>query len=109
MPKNNIINLFEEILDTSSILSGDELKSRFYHIWKTDISLESLCLLLPKSSEEISAIVKICNDNNQEIIVHGGLTNLVGSTISNRSQVVISLERMNKIIEIDRTRKNYYM
>ena len=58
MPKNNIINLFEEILDTSSILSGDELKSRFYHIWKTDISLESLCLLLPKSSEEISAIVK---------------------------------------------------
>ena len=101
MPKNNIINLFEEILDTSYILSGDELKSRFYHIWKTDISLESLCLLLPKSSEEISAIVKICNDNNQEIIVHGGLTNLVGSTISNRSQVVISLERMNKIIEID--------
>ena len=101
MPKNNIINLFEEILDTSSILSGDELKSRFYHIWKTNISLESLCLLLPKSSEEISAIVKICNDNNQEIIVHGGLTNLVGSTISNRNQVVISLERMNKIIEID--------
>jgi len=101
MPKNNIINLFEEILDTSYILSGDELKSRFYHIWKTDISLESLCLLLPKSSEEISAIVKICNDNNQEIIVHGGLTNLVGSTISNISQVVISLERMNKIIEID--------
>ena len=101
MPKNNIINLFEEILDTSYILSGDELKSRFYHIWKTNISLESLCLLLPKSSEEISAILKICNDNNQEIIVHGGLTNLVGSTISNRSQVVISLERMNKIIEID--------
>ena len=105
MPKNNIIILFEEILDTSSILSGDELKSRFYHIWKTDISLESLCLLLPKSSEEISAIVKICNDNNQEIIVHGGLTNLVGSTISNRSQVVISLERMNKIIEIDQQGK----
>ena len=101
MPKNNIINLFAEILDPSSILSGDELKSRFYHIWKTDISLESLCLLLPKSSEEISSIVKICNENNQEIIIHGGLTNLVGSTISNKSQVVISLERMNKIIEID--------
>ena len=101
MPKNNIINLFAEILDPSSILSGDELKSRFYHIWKTDISLESLCLLLPKSSKEISSILKICNDNNQEIIIHGGLTNLVGSTISNKTQVVISLERMNKIIEID--------
>jgi len=101
MPKNNIINLFKEILDHTSILSGEDLKSRFYHIWKTDISLESLCLLLPKSSKEISSIVKICNENNQEIIIHGGLTNLVGSTISNKAQVVISLERMNKIIEID--------
>ena len=101
MPKNNIINLFGKLLDSSSILSGDELKSRFYHIWKTDISLESLCLLLPKSSKEISSILKICNDNNQEIIIHGGLTNLVGSTISNKTQVVISLDRMNKIIEID--------
>ena len=105
MPKNNIINLFKEILEPSSILSGDELKSRFYHIWKTDISLESLCLLLPKSSKEISSIVKICNDNNQEIIIHGGLTNLVGSTISNKTQVVISLEKMNRVIEVDESAK----
>jgi len=48
---------------------------------------------LPRTTEEVSSIVKICNDNNQEIIIHGGLTNLVGSTISNKTQVVISLKR----------------
>jgi FAD/FMN-containing dehydrogenase len=101
MPINSIISLFKEVLDNSSILLGEDLKSRFYHIWKTDISLESLCLLLPRSSEEVSAVVKICNDNNQEIVIHGGLTNLVGSTISTKTQVVVSLEKMNKIIEID--------
>ena len=98
MPINSIISLFKEVLDNSSILLGEDLKSRFYHIWKTDISLESLCLLLPRSSEEVSAVVKICNDNNQEIVIHGGLTNLVGSTISTKTQVVVSLEKMNKII-----------
>ena len=97
----NIISLFENILDKSSIITGEKLKSRFYHIWKTDIPLESICLLLPKETEEVSAILKICNDNDQEIIIHGGLTNLVGSTQSNKNQVVVSLEKMNKIIEID--------
>ena len=101
MYTNELINSFKKILDDSSIITGDSLKSRFYHIWKTDSSLESICLLLPKNTNEISSILKICHDNNQEVIVHGGLTNLVGSTISNNNQVVISLEKMNKILEVD--------
>ncbi len=101
----NIISLFENILDKSSIIKGEKLKSRFYHIWKTDKPLESICLLLPKDTEEVSAILKICNDNDQEIIIHGGLTNLVGSTQSTKNQVVVSLEKMNRIIEIDQKGK----
>jgi len=105
MKENSLISLFIEVLDNSSVLIGDSLKSRFYHVWKTDIQLESLCLLLPRTTNEVSSIVKICNDNNQEIIIHGGLTNLVGSTISNKTQVVISLEKMNKVIEVDESAK----
>jgi len=101
MSEINIIKLFETILEKSSIITGDSLKSRFYHIWKTDVPLESTCLLLPKNSDQVSSILKICNSNNQEVIIHGGLTNLVGSTKSNKSQVVLSLEKMNSIIEID--------
>ena len=101
----NIIKLFETILDKSSIIVGDDLKSRFYHIWKTDVPLESMCLLLPKNTKQVSSILKICNDNQQELIIHGGLTNLVGSTKSNKNQVVLSLEKMNSIIEIDKNGK----
>ena len=101
MSDTNIISLFENILDKSSIVTGENLKSRFYHIWKTDLPLEAVCLLLPKDTDQVSGILKICNDNNQEVVVHGGLTNLVGSTKSTKKQVVVSLEKMNNIIEID--------
>ena len=101
MSNNNIISLFETILDKSSILKGEDLKSRFYHIWKTDIPLESICLLLPRNTNQVSSILKICNNYNQEVIIHGGLTNLVGATKSNDNQVVVSLEKMKNIIEID--------
>ena len=45
--------------------------------------------------------MKICYKDDQEVVIHGGLTNLVGSTKTNNSQIVISLEKMNSIIEID--------
>jgi len=97
----DIIKKITNVVDESSIIKGDDLKSRFYHIWKTDISLESLCLVLPRNTQQVSEIMKICYANNQEVVIHGGLTNLVGATKSNNSQIVISLEKMNDIIEID--------
>jgi len=101
MITNSLIDSFEKILGRDLIISGEDLKSRFYHIWKTDISLESICLLMPKTTSQVSELIKICNENNQEVVIHGGLTNLVGSTKSNDTQVVLSLEKMNNIIEID--------
>ena len=101
----DIIKKFRNVIDDISIIKGNDLKSRFYHIWKTDISLESICVLLPRNTEQVSEIMKICYENDQEVVIHGGLTNLVGATKSNNSQVVISLEKMNKIIEIDKESK----
>jgi len=97
----DIIKKITDVVDESSIIKGDDLKSRFYHIWKTDISLESICVVLPRNTVQVSKIMKICYEANQEVIIHGGLTNLVGATKSNNSQIVISLEKMNNIIEID--------
>ena len=52
MTTNLITDKFKTILDHRLILSGDELKSRFYHIWKTDVPLESVCLLTPKTTNK---------------------------------------------------------
>jgi FAD/FMN-containing dehydrogenase len=101
----DIIKKFRNVIDDTSIIKGNDLKSRFYHIWKTDISLESICVLLPRNTKQVSEIMKICYENDQEVVIHGGLTNLVGATKSNNSQVVISLEKMDKIIEIDKESK----
>ena len=40
-------------------------------------------------------------EKNQKILVQGGLTNLVGSTKTFEDEIIISLDRMNKIEEID--------
>ncbi|BAO54147.1 FAD-binding oxidoreductase [Nonlabens marinus] len=95
------IEQLKEFLPEHRVLTGDSLKERYTHIWTMDQPLRAMCLVLPKTTEEVSKILKICNSNDIKVVVHGGLTNLVGGTETSGDEVVLSLERMNTIEEID--------
>jgi len=89
-------------LGEASILIGEALKQRYTHIWRMDQPLNAKAVTLPRTTEEVSNILKICHAHNQPVVVHGGLTNLVGSTeMTDGQEIVISLEKMNAIEEID--------
>ena len=96
-----MINKLEKIVGKDSILSNGKEKLRFDHIWKTDIPTNAFAVIFPKSTQQISKIMKLCYENNQKVVVQGGLTNLVGSTTTKKNDLVISLDKMNKIEEID--------
>ena len=58
----------------------------------------------PKSSEELQAVLKLCNSENIFAVPQGGNTGLVGSSVLNSSGgIIISLSRMNSILDIDIT------
>lgn len=101
MDRLNTIKALQEIIPAARVWSGEQLKSRYSHIWKMDEPLAAVCLVLPETTEEISNILKWCYSNDTPIVVHGGLTNLVGGTETTGHEIVLSLERMNSIEEID--------
>jgi len=96
-----VVEILKKIVGEDSVLSDGKEKSRFDHIWKTDISTNALAVVFPKNTGELSSIMKVCFENNQKILVQGGLTNLVGSTKTFKDEIIISLDRMNNIEEID--------
>ena len=57
----------------------------------------------PKSSNDISKLVKFCNKNNINIIATGGETNRVGGTnpYKNHKNIFINFKYMNKIEQVD--------
>ncbi len=83
------------------VLSTSEVSSRYYHIWKMDEALKAKAVVLPRTTEDVAKVMKICHQHNQEVVVHGGLTNLVGSTETTGNEVVIAMEKMNTIEEVD--------
>ena len=96
-----LINSLQRILGIKKVLIGSNISERYEHIWTMDQPLKAMAVVLPATTEEVSAIMKICHAHNQPVVVHGGLTNLVGGTKTNKNELVISTERLNKIEEID--------
>jgi len=98
---NSMINKLKSVLPSDQVLTGTDLEDRYHHIWKMDEPLKARCLVMPKTTEEASKILALCNASNTPVVMHGGLTNLVGGTESQGREVVLSLEKMNKISAVD--------
>ncbi|KAL2155978.1 hypothetical protein VTH82DRAFT_722 [Thermothelomyces myriococcoides] len=58
-------------------------------------------VLKPGSTEEVSKILKYCNDNMLAVVPQGGNTGLVGGSVPVFDEIVINMSRMNKILEFD--------
>ncbi len=53
------------------------------------------------SIQEIRPFIQLCNEENIPIVPRGRGTGTTGATVPNKQGIVISLERMNKIIQVD--------
>lgn len=58
-------------------------------------------VVLPGSTQEISALAELCNAQRVPIVVRGGGTGYTGGAVPTHGGLVMSLERLNRILEID--------
>lgn len=55
---------------------------------------------IPDNENEVSEILKICNNYNVSVVVRSGGSSLTGSSLPLKDSIVISMLRMNRIIEL---------
>jgi len=60
-------------------------------------------VLLPRATEEVARLLRICNRDEVAVVPHGGNTSYCGGATPDESgsQVVISLQRLNKVRRVD--------
>ena len=80
-----------------------ELNKKYSSDWRGRFTKISLGVIFPKTTKEVSKIVKLAKTYNIKLIPQGGNTGLVGGTApsKNRNQIILNLEKMNQILEID--------
>jgi len=61
------------------------------------------CVVFAQSAQEVAEVLRLANAHGFPVVPRGGGTGFVGGSVPVRGGVVLSLERMNRILEIDRT------
>ena len=86
----------------SPILSGSDIPERYRHDWSSEEPGDPLAVVRPGSTEEVSAVLRLCHAANQAVVVQGGLSGLCGGGNPRRGELALSLERLSGIEQLDR-------
>lgn len=94
------ILFFKNLLD-NRLQVGSMIDARYASDQTEDLVFYPSVVVKPETVEEVSSIMKYCSENELIVTPSGARTGLSGGALANYGGVLLSLERMNKIIQID--------
>lgn len=102
-PDADLIARFSAIVGPTNALTDAGDIEPYVLEWRDLYKGSTPLVLRPGNTQEVADILKLANENCVGVVPQGGNTGLVGGQTPDESglQVVVSLSRMNDIIEVD--------
>nr|WP_297357426.1 FAD-binding oxidoreductase [uncultured Caldimonas sp.] len=99
---NTLLDSLRAAVGTAHVLTDGDL-SAWELDWRKRYRGKALAVVRPGHTDEVAAVVKACSEHGAAIVPQGGNTGLVGGSVPDTSgtQVLLSLQRMNRVREID--------
>jgi len=100
----DLIEQLTQIVGEKGILLDEVDMQGFVVEWRDKFIGKARAVVLPKSTDEVSAVVKACASTRTPLVPQGGNTSLVGGSIpfTKGDEIILSLRRMNSIRDVDR-------
>ena len=95
------IDAFRKIVGDRFVFVDEESLTDYGHDETENLSFPPEVVIKPRTAEEISAILKICNKEKIPVTPRGAGTGLSGGALPHLGGVLLSTERMNSILDID--------
>ena len=95
------LHQFKKIVGDNFVFVDEETLNNYAHDETENLHFLPDTVLKPKTTEEISAILKICNEYKIPVTPRGAGTGLSGGALPNLGGVLLSTERLNSILNID--------
>ncbi len=89
------------VVGASRVLTGAADLAPYCTDWRGRYTGKASCVVLPGTTDEVAAVVRICAEAGTPIVPQGGNTGLCGGATPIGGEVVINLRRMNRIRGID--------
>ena len=95
------IEKFKKIVGEKNVIVDEETLQEYAHDETEDLFFLPEVVVKPGTTEEISSLLSFCNKEKIPVTPRGAGTGLSGGALPHLGGVLLSTERLNKIIEID--------
>ncbi len=98
-----LLSQLAAIVGAGNVLTAAEETKPYLVDWRRQYRGSAECVVRPGSTDEVARVVRLCASRGVAIVPQGGNTGLSGGSVPapGRSQIVLSLSRMNRIRELD--------
>ena len=98
---NDDVLFFQKAISDNNVFLDDKTLDEYSHDETEDLKFYPSIVLKPNNTNEISAILKYCNERIIPVTPCGARTGLSGGSLPIMGGVVLSTENLNSIISID--------
>lgn len=94
-----LLERLRAIVGDGGVLTGEDVSSRYPGYFMKRIEADAI--VRPRTTDEVAAILKTCNEAGQPVVVQGGMSGWVRATQTQQGEIILSMERMAQIESID--------
>jgi len=95
-----VIEMLQEALPGRVVIDPDVLES-YARDETIDLAAQPDCVVRAQSASDVSTVLKICNLSDVPVTPRGAGTGVTGGSVPIKGGIVLSMEKLNRIIEID--------
>ena len=97
----DILTAIQIIVGAENVITQHEALQKYSHDETEDLTYYPEVVARPKSVEEVSALMKLCNEHFIPVTPRGAGTGLSGGALPIKGGLLIAMERFNHVLVID--------
>ncbi|GAA6209964.1 FAD-linked oxidase C-terminal domain-containing protein [Cognatishimia sp. WU-CL00825] len=99
--KTQIISLLRRILPPHCVIDAPEETRAYECDALTAYRCQPLAVVLPQTTEQVAAVLRLCNEQGVPVVPRGAGTSLAGGAMPTSDAIILGVARMNDVLEID--------
>lgn len=98
----DVVGLLADVVGQSEVLTGEQISPDYGHDEALGIEARTpIAVVRPTSTAQVAAVLRIASEHRLPVTARGSGTGLSGAAVPESGGLLVSFERMNRILEID--------
>jgi glycolate oxidase subunit GlcD len=91
----------DELFSDRQLKQDPDVLADWGRDWTRNFPADPCAVVFVESVEQVQALVRVANEKRIALVPSGGRTGLSGGAVAGNGEVVVSFDRMNRILEFD--------